>query len=455
VRTRRPYPRLVILAVTIGALAGVTSACSVNPPPAVITDPKYPDFVPLTVPASLHASAEVVSRQDVAWRRLQSGDLSGARRDFTAILQERTDFFPAAAGLGYVALAGHDYKLAATQFNAALRANDRYRPALDGRATAAISSGDDLAAATALQAILKVDPGDDSARSRLEVVRSRQVQHAIDAERHLRDGGHLDEALAVLQPVMGEAPGAVLLSELALLQLAKGNLTAAEDSARKATRTDPGDGEAWAALGDVLDKAGRTADAADAMDKAFAVDPRPEWRDRRDVFRTRALEASEPKAFRDIASATSVTRADVAAMIGLRLPEVLEGSPRRVTVVATDARGSWASAWILQVTQAGVMDVYANHTFQPEAVVRRSTLAEVVSRLLSVLSAERGTDLSRWKTATPAFGDVPAGSPGYAAAALAVVSGAMSAPTGRFSGSQPATGADLVAAVARLQQLAR
>jgi tetratricopeptide (TPR) repeat protein len=438
-----------------GVLAVMVAACTVNPPPTVITTPKYPDYPALTVPSALKPSADLVSRMDVAWRRLQTGDLTGAHNDYTAILQTRSDFYPASAGLGYVALASRDFKGAAADFSAAVKADGRYRPALDGRATTALASGDDAGAVDALQAILKVDPGNESARTRLEVARSRQVQHAIDAARRLRESGRPDDARAALVAVMGDAPGAVLLRELALVEMAKGDLASAEDHARKATTADPADGEAWAALGDVLDRAGRPSQAADALARAFAIDPRPAWRDRRDALRVKATEASEPKTFRDIATAPSVTRADVAAMIGLRLAEVLEQSPRRVTVVVSDVRSSWASTWILQVTQAGVMDVFANHTFQPATVVRRGTLAEVVARLLSILSAERGTDLSKWKNASPAFSDLPAANSGYAADALAVTSGAMTAPAGKFGGAQPASGVDLIAAIARLQQLAR
>ena len=442
-----------VLAMVILAGAG---ACVVTPPPAVVTAPKYPDFPALVVPAPLKPPPDIATRHDEAWRRLQSGDLGGARRDYTAILEREPSFYPAAAGLGYVALASHDYKEAAAEFDAVLQADGRYRPALDGRADAAVAAGDDTAAIAALQAVLKVDPANEAVRNRLEVVRFRQVQHEIDAARRSREAGRLDEAQATLESALAAAPpGAVIFRELALVALAKGDLAAAEDHARQAIKADPSDAESWAALGGVLDKAARSREAAEAYDKAFSLDPRPAWRDRRDALRTRADDEAEPKAFRDIASAATVTRADVAAMIGIRLPDVLSHSPRRVTVVATDARGHWAATWILQVTQAGVMDVFPNHTFQPESLVKRGTLAEVVSRLLTALSSERGTDLSRWKAVAPPFADVPGGSPAYAAAALSVACGAMTAAGGRFDSTQPATGAELVAAIARLQQLSR
>ncbi len=373
-----------------------------------------------------------------------------------AILQIQPAFYPAAAGLGYVAIADRDYKEAAAEFTAALQANPRYRPALDGRADAAIAAGDDPAAIAALEAVLNVDPTNDSVRNRLDVVRFTQVEHEIDAARRSREAGRLDEAQAMLESALSAAPpGAVIFRELALVALAKGDLPAAENRARQAIQADATDAESWAVLGNVLDKAARSREASEAYDKAFSLDPRPLWRDRRDALRTRADDEAEPKAFREIATASTVTRADVAAMIGLRLPDLLSRSPRHVTVVATDAPGSWAATWILQVTQAGVMDVFSNHTFQPESLVKRGTLAEVVSRLLTALSSERGTDLSRWKAMTPPFADVPRGSPAYAAAALSVASGAMTAVGDRFGSTQPATGADLVAAIGRLQQLAR
>lgn len=454
---RRPrWLGRVVPAVVVGSAVALGAACAPVEPPAVVTTPKYPDFPVLVVPATLEASPDVLSRHDVAWRRLQSGDLVGARRDYAAILARQPSFYPAAAGLGYVAMAGRDFKTAASQFDAALQANGQYRPALDGRADAAIAAGDDTAAIAALQAILTVDPGNESAKNRLDVVRVRQIEHQIDAARRAREAGRLEDAQAALDAVSAEtAAGAVILRERALLALAKGDLPTAEAQARKAVDADVTDAESWAALGSVLDKAGRSREAAEAYGRAIGLDPRPEWRARRDALRSRAEEDSEPKEFRAIASAPTVTRADVAAMVGLRLASVLARSPEHITVVATDAPGSWAATWILQVTQAGVMSVFANHTFQPTAVVRRGTLAEVVSRLLGLMSAEAGIDLSRWKAATPAFVDLPNGRPDYAAAALAVSSGAMSVTAGRFDASQPATGADLVAAISRLQRLAR
>jgi hypothetical protein len=50
----------------------------------------------------------------------------------------------------------------------------------------------------------------------------------------------------------------------------------------------------------------------------------------------------------------------------------------------TDDRGHWAQRWILDITRAGIMDVFPNHTFQPAGIVRREdprTDLAVISRL--------------------------------------------------------------------------
>jgi hypothetical protein len=141
-------------------------------------------------------------------------------------------------------------------------------------------------------------------------------------------------------------------------------------------------------------------------------------------------------------------------MIGMRLDDLITRAPRRVTAVATDIRNHWASEWILKVTQAGVMEIYPNHTFQPSATLRRSDLARIVSQLLALAATKRPEELARWKAARPRFSDVPPTHVSYASVALAVTSGAMSADNDRFGLTLPATGADLVAAITRIDQIA-
>jgi hypothetical protein len=106
-------------------LAAITVACGVvacasHRPPPVVMAPKYPEFPKLDVPADLTASPELRRRFEDGWQRLQGGDLRGANTDFSDVLKQSPDFYPAETALGYVALAQKQYKQALSHFSAAV-----------------------------------------------------------------------------------------------------------------------------------------------------------------------------------------------------------------------------------------------------------------------------------------------------------------------------------------------
>jgi len=102
-----------------------------------------------------------------------------------------------------------------------------------------------------------------------------------------------------------------------------------------------------------------------------------------------------------------------------------------------------------------VMEVYPNHTFQPSALVRRGELADAASRILSLIAAQNPTLASSWRSAKRKFADVPPAHLSYSAASLSVEAGVM-APLadGTFQLGRPVTGAEAVAAVKKLEELA-
>jgi hypothetical protein len=162
-----------------------------------------------------------------------------------------------------------------------------------------------------------------------------------------------------------------------------------------------------------------------------------------------------PAEYRDIDAAPTVTRGQLAALIAVRLDRVVSQSRRVNAVVMTDTRGHWASAYILAVARAGLMEVYANHTFQPDAVVRRGDLAQAASRVLELIASGNATRAAAWANArTRKFPDVGPRHLSYPAVSLVVEAGVMTTlEDGSFRLAQPVTGADAVAAVTKLQEL--
>ncbi len=441
------------------ALLVLAAACARPLPPAVPSAPAFPDVPTLVVPASLAAETRAAERHDAGWRRFQSGDLRGAARDWQAALSAAPGFYPARTGLGYIALEERRWTEAAEAFDAALAVDAVYTPALAGRVEAALSADDAPAAALALERLIALTPPGaerDEREGRLDVLRLRAVQEVLARAAADREAGRYEAALAALAQARTLAPGSpTVLRELARVDIARGAFDDAEARAREALAIDPGDAETHAVLGDVLEAQGRLRDAAAAYARAVELDPRPAWRSRAATLRSAADLATLPAEYRSLSTAASVTRGQLAALLGIRLESLLARAPRRVTVVLTDVRRHWAAPWILPVTRAGLMEAMPNHTFQPGTVVRRADLAVVIWRALQLAAADRPAEVNRWRAARAVPSDVPPTHLAHGAVAAVLAAGAMSAAEdGQFRPSQVVSGAEALAAVARVEQVA-
>ena len=437
-------------------LALVVSACASRPPTAAVVAaaPKYPDYPTPVVPGDLTPPPEVLSRHQHAWSRLQSGDLRGATREFNDIIKKTPAFYPAETGLGFALLADREYAEAAKHFAAATGRDERYLPAWVGRAEAELALGNDAATIIALERVVALDPRREDVKSRLELLQFRELQALIEAGQRARQAGRYPEALAAFQRALERAPGSrALLRELALTERDAGMLDVAEEHARKALAIDDRDAETHALLSTILERQDRFEDAAGSLDRAVSIDPRPEWRERREALNKKAEAARIPVEVRELATAETVTRAQAAAYIGIHLEGLLERAPRRVAAVATDVRNHWAAPWIHTVTQTGVMEVAPNYTFQPSNAIRRGDLARIVLQLAQLAPKNRQAELARWRNVRPRFEDLPAGNLFYPAAAFAVAAGAMSPDDDRFVYTRPATGQEFAAAIARVAQI--
>jgi tetratricopeptide (TPR) repeat protein len=434
----------------IAAVFTVAAGCTPKTPPVVAPSAAW--RVP-AIPSDLSADPQR-ARFDTAWRRVQRGDIGGGEKVFEDIARRSPGFYPAVVSLGELRLRRQQYAAAAPLFDRALAINPSYLPALNGLAEAKLGAGDDAGAFAALTKLVAADPSRTDASARLEVVRLRVAQAELDLATRARADNKLDEAALHLQRAMEATPqnGAVLRASSAL-ELAMGREDVAEARAREAIAIDPQDAEAFAALGDALDVEGRLPEAVAAYERAFALDPRPAWRERRESLATASATRSLPVQYRAITQATAVTRADVAAMLGVRLAGAVSHAPDRSTTVVTDTRGQWAARWILPVVRAGWMEPLPNHTFQPADTVHRAELAAIVAAVLTDVAALRPRDLAKWQTARPVFADITRDHASYTVASIAVSSGVMTAEGGRFAPARAVSGVELAATIRRLEQL--
>lgn len=444
--------RLIVTALLISLSAAACAPKTVAP--VAPGAPKHPDFV---FPSAANTfPADVVEQHEAAWQTLQMGDVRGAERRYAALLKRAPDFYPSHAGLGYVAMARDNMKAAVGHFERAIARNAAYAPALAGKGQAHLALNERGPALASFDAALAADPSLTSLRGAADVLRFQVLQGGVADARKAADAGRFPEARASYQAAIQASPESPFLHrELAMVEFRAGQFEDAKPHVEKALALEPSDPRNHVVLADILEATGDAPAALQALTKAVAIEPSEVLERRIEGLRDKATLAAMPAEYRSIEVAETITRSQFAALIGVRLEALVKRAPRRAAAVMTDVRGQWAFRWIIPVTQAGMMEVYPNNTFQPGAIVRRGDLANAVSRILSVIAAERPSLGAAWRSARPRFSDVPPGNLNYPAAAQAVAAGIIeTVDKDTFHLSRVVSGQEAITAVDRLLALA-
>lgn len=447
-------PRAFVPVMAAAVVSALLSACAARtvPAPTVVT-PRYPDFLLPPVPQAFAGTAAAIAHER-AWRFLQAGDLRGAEREAGTALQASPAFYPAEATSGYIALARKEPKIALSHFDRALERQPTYVSALLGRGRALQALERDEDAIAAYQAALAQDAGLSDVARQIDLLRFRGAERQIAEARQAARANQIEEARrAYARAIVNSPDSAFLYRELAVLERQAGEGDAALEHFRRAAELDSSDAAAVGQIAELLEAKGDLEAALRAYGEALTIEPSDRLRQRRDALSARMELARLPEEYRAIESASTITRAQLAALIGVRLARQLDTFPATEPGVITDIRGDWAERWIVSVARAGVMEPFANHTFQPRAIVPRSELAPIAGRLILRLSPTQ--QARTWQTARATFSDLSPGHLAYPAASTAVASGAMtSTPDGAFRPSQPVTGAEAIAMVERVLRLA-
>jgi tetratricopeptide (TPR) repeat protein len=447
--------RMLARPVTIVAIVATALSAACAPkvvPVPVVTTPRFPDFVQPAVPAELAATL-AAQTQERAWRFLQAGDLRNADRELELALQIDPAFYPAEAAAGYVELARSQANAALQRFDRVLAQRADYVPALVGRGQALVGLEREAEAIQAFEAAVAADPSLAHLTTRVEVLRFRAQERDLAAARQAARAGNRDEAIKLYRSAIGASPESPFLyRELANVEGAQGDEDAALEHFRQAIALDPADTASMVRVAELLDKRGDADAALRTYDDVLATEASESVLRKRDELRGRIELAQLPEEYRAIAAAEQLTRADLAALVGVRLRSALTGVGSGDAVLVTDVRGNWAEPWIMMAVSAGIIDAFDNHTFQPRSPVTRAELAEAVSRLLPHVASE--AQVQAWQKNTVRFSDLAPGHLAFPAAAVATASGVLlRLADGSFGPSRPVTGAEGAAAVEHLRTM--
>jgi hypothetical protein len=290
----------------------------------------------------------------------------------------------------------------------------------------------------------------------VEVLTLRGLQEELAAAREAARNGQPDAAIRAYRNAIAASPdSAFLYKELASIERQRGQSQPAIDHLRRAAELDPSDPAVPAMLGDILDQQGDLEGALKAYSDALNIETDPSVEEKRAAIRSRLDYAALPEQYRSIENNPQATRADLAALIAVRLAALLQSAPVRDVGVLTDIRGNWAERYIGPVAHAGVVEAFPNHTFQPRTLLRRVDLAQATARLLTLVASAQPSRAQAWVGARGRFSDMNTGHLAYPAASMAVAAGVMQTTAdGAFQPTRVVTGAEAAAAIERIRVLA-
>ncbi len=430
--------RLVVLALLAGALALGACAKRIAPPLPEGEEYVYP------APEDGELLQADKAALQLAWREVQAGDTNAAVKRYDKLLRRYPDSAAVRTGLGYARLRAGQVPAAEQAFRATLERYPQNVAALVGQGVVEVRRAELEAAVDLYRRAAAVAPDDAVVRKQLAALKLQVTDRRMAEAEAALERGDSEAAARAYTAALEAAP------ELTGVRLALAQVLAGRDdrnSAIAVLEADlSGERQVLLELGRLLGEEQEYARALEVYTRMLAHGPGDE---EARAGQRRAREGLEslamPLEYRAIADAARVTRADLAALLAVRVQALRRagaGEPR----VAVDITGSWARDQVARVLALGLMDVYPNHTFQPGAIVRRVDLARAAARTLDVL---------RW----PAAAAAPPTDMSRAHLDFAVVERVLAAglmgltPGGAFEPWRPVTGreaTDVVDAVARL-----
>lgn len=321
-----------------------------------------------------------------AWDALRAGRPEQARK---YLMKLGTASPIRETGLAYVDLFSANFSDAEARFKSSLNAVPGMVPSHVGLAQIYESRRERDKALAEYRAILDLDAGNRWAGPRYEALRAELVKDATAAARTALAAGNRVTARNEFLKVLAYDPNAAD-AHLELARLYRQEKNTAESLAhyKAAMAAGTEDKALLREYAEFLAESGELGQSLEVLEKLAAVSPKdPSIGKRVEELRTKLGVYEIPSQYDAIPSLESVTREDVAALIGVRFDKDLQAPAR--TEILVDIATSWAQRYIVQVASLEIIRASVNHTFQPRRIVNRAELADAAVRLIGVLQ-QRG-----------------------------------------------------------------
>jgi Tfp pilus assembly protein PilF len=437
------------IAVVIAVLVTAWSCATLppTPPPAF-----YVEDLPAAVTTRLRLDDRIAAED--AWDALKAGRVPQARKSLLKL-------GPASpvreAGLGYVDLLEANIASAEARFKSSIAADPGLIPSHVGLAQIYDARRESDKALAEYKAILELDPGNRWAAPRLKSLSGGLIKDAFAAARSALAAGNRETAKKNFLQVLAYDPGSAEAHlELARLYRQDKDKAAALDHYKAAVASGIEDQAVLREYAEFLAESGDLGQSLDVLEKLAAAAPKDAAVGKRvEELRAKLGVYEIPSQYDTIPTLETITREDLAALIGVRFEKDLQAPPAR-TEILVDIATSWAQRFIVQVASLEIIRASVNHTFQPRRIINRAELADAAVRLIGVLQARGARFVPLVETRRIQIADVTPDNPYYASITKALGFEILSlTPDRRFEPERTISGDEAIRTLDLIQKLAK
>lgn len=321
-----------------------------------------------------------------AWKNLKTGHADRAVK-ILAKLGAGSPLY--LAGMGYANYVRQEKQRAEDFFLASLREYPEQVLSRLGLAQLYLESGRDEQAFSECRKVLNIEPEHPWAKPQFENIKQRKTTEMLDTAQDLVNSDDLEAGKAAFLKVLFYSPESTE-AHLALAGIY--NQQAKPDNAlihiKAAYDNNPLDEAILETYGDILFASKENAKSLDIYEKLLELDPEHKIaQERIESLKNRLGIFELPSQYDSISISEAVTKEQMAALMSVKFKNILV-LPTSKPPIIIDISTSWAAKFILQIASLNILDIYPNHTFQPNKIITRAEMAETISRLLNHLQKQ-------------------------------------------------------------------
>jgi Tfp pilus assembly protein PilF len=353
------------------------SCVTLQPPPPSI----YIENLPQSITTELTLEERIAAEE--AWKNLRLGNASKAQKTIIRLGVDSPIYY---VGLGYVYFLLDDLLTAEEGFKAAIKHSPNLTLAHLGLAQLYQKTGQEDEAFSELREVLKREPSHPWAKQEFTTLKTKKTGDFLDQAKAFRAEGNIEKSKEAYLKALYYSPESTE-AHLALSEIYKkaNDLKSVLVHLRAANANEPSNKKILAEYAEALFKAEQYLKGLEIYENLQELEPQnKEIQERIESIKNKLGIFELASQYNIIPASVAVSREEVAALLAVKFKGILE-DPVAKNPIVTDISTSWASKYILKVTSLGILDVYANHTFEPKKTVTRAEMAEILLRLIDFL----------------------------------------------------------------------